>query len=49
MQAVLDALGSQDAAVGYSVAYPLGVAGPILCMYVYFAIFKPKIPRQRTG
>ncbi len=43
LQAVLDALGSQDAAVGYSLAYPLGVAGPILCMYVYFAIFKPKI------
>ena len=24
---------SQDAAVGYSVTYPFGVAGPILCMY----------------
>ena len=33
LQAVLDALGNQDAAVGYSVAYPFGVAGPILCMY----------------
>ena len=43
LQAVLDALGSQDAAVGYSLAYPLGVAGPILCMYIYLAIFKPKI------
>src|SRR4029450_4899429 len=43
LQAVLDALGSQDAAVGYSLAYPLGVAGPILCMYVYLAIFKPKV------
>ena len=43
LQAVLDALGNQDAAVGYSLAYPLGVAGPILCMYVYVAIFKPKI------
>jgi putative transport protein len=43
LQAALDALGSQDAAVGYSLAYPLGVAGPILCMYVYLAIFKPKI------
>ena len=49
LQAVLDALGSQDAAVGYSLAYPLGVAGPILCMYVYLAIFKPKIaaPAER--
>ncbi len=43
LQAALDALGSQDAAVGYSLSYPLGVAGPILCMYLYLAIFKPKI------
>ena len=49
LQAVLDALGSQDAAVGYSLAYPFGVAGPILCMYVYLAIFKPKSPLQWTG
>ena len=46
LQAVLDALGNQEAAVGYSLAYPLGVAGPILCMYVYLAIFKPKIAAQ---
>ena len=38
-----DALGNQDAAVGYSVAYPFGVAGPILCMYIYLALFKPKV------
>jgi putative transport protein len=43
LQAVFDALGNQDAAVGYSLAYPLGVAGPILCLYVYLAIFNPKI------
>ena len=43
LQAVLDALGNQEAAVGYSLSYPLGVAGPILLMYVYLAIFKPKI------
>jgi putative transport protein len=43
LQAVLDALGNQDAAVGYSLAYPFGVAGPILCMYAYLAFFKPKI------
>ena len=43
LQAILDALGNQDAAVGYSVTYPFGVAGPILCMYIYFAIFKPTI------
>ena len=43
LQAILDALGSQDAAVGYSVTYPFGVAGPILCLYAYHAIFKPAI------
>jgi len=43
LQAVLEALGSQDAAVGYSVTYPFGVAGPILCLYLYVALFKPKI------
>ena len=43
LQAVLDALGNQEAAVGYSLAYPFGVAGPILCMYVYLAIVKPKV------
>jgi putative transport protein len=43
LQAILDALGNQDAAVGYSVTYPFGVAGPILCMYLYLAVFKPKI------
>jgi putative transport protein len=43
LQAILDALGTQDAAVGYSVTYPFGVAGPILCMYVFLAIFKPAI------
>ena len=43
LQAAIDALQSQDPAVGYSVAYPFGVAGPILCMYLYLALFKPKL------
>lgn len=43
LQAILDALGDQNAAVGYSVTYPFGVAGPILCMYAYLAFFKPAI------
>jgi putative transport protein len=43
LQAILDALGDPDAAVGYSVTYPFGVAGPILCLYLYVALFKPKI------
>ena len=43
LQAILDALHDQDAAVGYSVTYPFGVAGPILCMYIYLAVFKPRL------
>jgi putative transport protein len=43
LHAVLDALGNQDAAVGYSIAYPFGVAGPIICLYIYLAIFRPKV------
>ena len=49
LQAILDALGTRDAAVGYSVSYPLGVAAPILCMYAYLAVLKPAIaaPAER--
>ncbi len=43
LQAIFDALQNQDAAVGYSVTYPFGVAGPILCLALYAAIFKPRI------
>ena len=49
LQAVLDALRNQDAAVGYSLAYPLGVAGPILCMYVYLAISNRRLRLQRIA
>jgi len=43
LQAILDVLGNQNAAVGYSVTYPFGVAGPILCLYLYVALLKLKI------
>ena len=47
LQAILDALGNQDAAVGYGVTYPFGVAGPILCMYAYLALLKPTMGEAR--
>ena len=34
LQAAIATLGSDDPAVGYSLAYPFGVAGPILLLYV---------------
>jgi putative transport protein len=43
LQAAIAALGSDDAAVGYSVAYPFGVAGPILLLYATSALRKPAI------
>jgi putative transport protein len=43
LQAAIATLGNDDPAVGYSVAYPFGVAGPILFLYIAFMILKPKI------
>jgi putative transport protein len=34
LQAAIDAAGTRDPAIGYSVAYPFGVIGPILCLFV---------------
>ncbi|CAG9182958.1 Aspartate/alanine antiporter [Cupriavidus laharis] len=43
LQAVIAAMKGDGAAVGYSVAYPFGVAGPILLLYVLGAALKAKI------
>ena len=43
LQAAIVTLGNDDPAVGYSVAYPFGVAGPILLLYLAFMLLKPKI------
>ena len=43
LQAAIATLGNDDAAVGYSVSYPFGVAGPILFLYIFFMALKPKI------
>jgi putative transport protein len=42
LQAALSVAGNNDPAVGYSVSYPFGVAGPILFLYVTFLLLKPK-------
>ena len=41
--AAVATLGNDDPAVGYSVAYPFGVGGPILFLYIAFTLLKPKI------
>jgi putative transport protein len=43
LQAAIATLGNDDPAVGYSVTYPFGVAGPILLLYIAFTVLKPKI------
>jgi putative transport protein len=49
LQAAILTLGNNDAAVGYSVGYPFGVAGPILALYLTFIILKPKIEVASTN
>ncbi len=43
MQAAIDAAGNRDPAIGYSVAYPLGVVGPILCLFAFTRLFQPRV------
>jgi putative transport protein len=43
LQAAIAALGNDEPAVAYSVAYPIGVAGPILSLYLTFLVLKPRI------
>lgn len=42
LQAAISTLGNDDPAIGYSVSYPFGVAGPILFLYIAFMVLKPK-------
>ena len=42
LQAALAAAGNQDPAIGYSVAYPFGVIGPIILMTIMAGLLKPK-------
>jgi putative transport protein len=43
LQAALDAAKNGDPAVGYSVAYPFGVIGPILCIFLFARFFKTHV------
>jgi putative transport protein len=44
LQAALEVMKNSDPSVGYSVAYPFGVIGPILCIYFMTQMVKPKFP-----
>ncbi len=49
LQAAIATLGNDDPAVGYSVSYPFGVAGPILFLYIAFMVMKPKFAATASG
>jgi putative transport protein len=44
LQAALDVMKSSEPSIGYSVAYPFGVIGPILCIYFMTRAVQPKFP-----
>src|SRR6201990_2429764 len=46
LQAALDVMKNKDPSIGYSIAYPFGVLGPILCIYFMTRIVKPKFPAR---
>jgi putative transport protein len=49
MQAAAEAAGNTDPAIGYSLAYPFGIIGAILCMYFMQLIVRPKIEDSKSG
>jgi putative transport protein len=48
LQAALDLVGNKTPSIGYSVSYPFGVIGPILCFYFMTRAVKPVFPPAPT-
>jgi putative transport protein len=46
LQAALDVAGNTEPSIGYSIAYPFGVIGPILCLYFMTRLVKPSFPKK---
>ena len=44
LQAALDTMKNSEPSIGYSIAYPFGVIGPILCIYFMTRQVQPKFP-----
>src|SRR3954464_15025782 len=44
LQAALEVMKTSDPSIGYSISYPFGVIGPILCIYFMTRHVKPKFP-----
>jgi putative transport protein len=46
LQAALDVMKDKEPSIGYSIAYPFGVIGPILCIYFMTRMVKPQFPTK---
>jgi len=46
LQAALEVMKNSDPSIGYSIAYPFGVIGPILCIYFMTRRVKPTFPAK---
>src|SRR6478672_11658154 len=46
LQAALDTMNNKEPSIGYSIAYPFGVIGPILCIYFMTRHVRPKFPTK---
>src|SRR5512144_3138682 len=44
LQAALDVMQNKEPSIGYSIAYPVGVIGPMFCIYFMTQLVKPKFP-----
>ena len=43
LQAAIDAAGNRDPALGYSLAYPMGVIGPILLIFIFTRVVRARL------
>src|SRR6187401_3440975 len=43
LQAAIDAAGDRSPAVGYSVAYPIGIIGPIVCIFLFTRLVRARV------
>ncbi len=46
LQAALEVMKNSEPSIGYSIAYPFGVIGPILCIYFMTRQVQPKFPAK---
>ena len=46
LQAALDVMKNSEPSIGYSIAYPFGVIGPILCIYFMTRQVQAEIPAE---